>query len=401
MKTTKGPWTIIIILMITVGSSFGCGSGGGDGGGGDPGGVNSGGPVTVLAYNDLGMHCMNQDFSRFMILPPFNNLHAEVIARTGDGPRIVTSGVQVNYRIPANTHSADKTNFWTYASQIFGVTLAPNVGLTGNGLAGTMIWSANNDWVATGIPVTPINDALELDPYNLATVSVSAGGTVVASTRSVVPVSWEISCDLCHPAAPTVADDIFAKHDLLHGTTLSARTSPFMCGECHAQAPLGTPGDPGTPPLSTAMHRAHSPRMATLPATVTETCYACHPGLQTKCFRDVHAMLKMTCEDCHVSMAAVGSPSRRPWVDLPRCENCHAFPGHQYEQPGKLYRDSRGHHGVHCEACHGSPHAIAPTIVAADSIQPIIWQGHGGTISDCGVCHVRPPEAAFHHVLNP
>ena len=33
----------------------------------------------VLGYNDLGMHCMNQDFSQLCILPPFNTL-----ARSGD-----------------------------------------------------------------------------------------------------------------------------------------------------------------------------------------------------------------------------------------------------------------------------------------------------------------------------
>ncbi len=33
----------------------------------------------VLGYNDLGMHCMNQDFSHRCILPPYNSLHAQVI----------------------------------------------------------------------------------------------------------------------------------------------------------------------------------------------------------------------------------------------------------------------------------------------------------------------------------
>ena len=29
----------------------------------------------VFAWNDLGMHCMNRDFSELMVLPPFNVLH--------------------------------------------------------------------------------------------------------------------------------------------------------------------------------------------------------------------------------------------------------------------------------------------------------------------------------------
>ena len=33
---------------------------------------------TLLAWNDLGMHCMDgKDFSVFSILPPYNNLHAQ------------------------------------------------------------------------------------------------------------------------------------------------------------------------------------------------------------------------------------------------------------------------------------------------------------------------------------
>ena len=31
-------------------------------------------PYVVLGYNELGMHCMNEDFSEICILPPFNTL---------------------------------------------------------------------------------------------------------------------------------------------------------------------------------------------------------------------------------------------------------------------------------------------------------------------------------------
>ena len=72
------------------------------------------GNYIVVAYNELGMHCMNQDFSELMILPPFNTLRAQVIRR-GGSPEIMGSDVQVRFNIPGNTHSADKTNFWTFA----------------------------------------------------------------------------------------------------------------------------------------------------------------------------------------------------------------------------------------------------------------------------------------------
>ena len=91
----------------------------------------------VLGYNDLGMHCMNQDFSQLCILPPFNSLHAQVIRR-GVEPDIISSGsnTSVSYVVPNNTTSVTKTNFWQYAPALFGAALPADVGLTGNGLSG-------------------------------------------------------------------------------------------------------------------------------------------------------------------------------------------------------------------------------------------------------------------------
>jgi len=53
-------------------------------------------PWTVVAWNDLGMHCMDADYSVFAILPPFNNIHAQVIDASG---KLVTApaGVTVTY----------------------------------------------------------------------------------------------------------------------------------------------------------------------------------------------------------------------------------------------------------------------------------------------------------------
>lgn len=374
------------------------GNGGGGGGGGGTGGVTFGSMV-VLGYNDLGMHCMNQDFSELMILPPYNNLHAQVIRR-GEEPNIVTSGVTVSYAIPSNTHSADKTNFWKYVQPLLGVSLPANVGLTGNGSAGTMKPTGNNDWSATGIPVTPLNDKRQLDPYPLATVTVTSAGQTAAVTQAVVPVSWEISCDLCHTTPGiSVATDILRAHDRMHATDLE-NSRPVMCGNCHAQPALSAPGQPGMLTLSSAMHSAHAPRMAH--ANLDVDCYACHPGNVTRCLRDVHFSAGMTCTSCHTSMVAVGDPARRPWVDEPTCGGCHSSrqPTYEFEEAGKLYRDSRGHHGVHCEACHGSPHAVVPTIVSQDNLQAIGLQGHPGTLDKCSVCHIGTPDDGFGHTLS-
>ena len=142
---------------------------------------------------------------------------------------------------------------------------------------------------------------------------------------------------------------------------------------------------------------------STIPTAVTDegtdNCYLCHPGQQTQCLRDVMYSKGMTCINCHGGTADVANPARRPWIDEPRCETCHAA---QYgEEPGKLYRNSVGHGGLYCESCHGSPHAILPSIEPNDNIQNIALQGHAGTLSDCTVCHTTVPDGAGPHGINP
>ena len=57
------------------------------------------GDYTVLAANDLGMHCADQDFRLFSILPPYNVLNAQVL-RKGDEPELLgwADGIEVTYR---------------------------------------------------------------------------------------------------------------------------------------------------------------------------------------------------------------------------------------------------------------------------------------------------------------
>jgi len=362
--------------------------------------------MVVLAYNDLGMHCINQDFSELMVLPPYNVFHATVIAK-GEEPRITQSGVTVSYDVPSNTTSVNKTNFWDFAQALFGLPqpLPPDIGLTGNGLAGNMVSAApdgRTDWVVTGVPITPIDDDGSENAYPLGVVTVSgANGQPIVQTQNVIPVSWEMSCFLCHNTPGiTTASDILQAHDRLHGTQLASH-KPVVCGSCHAQPPLGLTGQAGRETLSRAMHHAHAPRMAVLGVDVV--CYACHPGLRTQCLRDVHFSNGMVCEDCHGDMNAVADPSRLPWQTEPRCSDCHPrspMPGFELEQPNTLYRNSRGHHGVECEACHGSPHAITPTIMPEDNAQAIALQGHAGKIDTCTVCHTATPDDPFPHSLS-
>ncbi len=359
------------------------------------------GSYVVIGYNDLGMHCMNQDFSQLCILPPFNSLHAQVIRR-GREPRIITSGVQVQYRIPNNTSSINKTNFWQNAPALFGVNLAPNVGLTGNGLQGVMTTTGANDWAATGIPLTPITDNGTLNPYQLAEIAVIAQGQVQAVTHAVAPVSWEISCNLCHAPGmpgPMVDADILLKHDRKHNTHLFGN-GPALCAACHADPALGTPGMIGVKTLSAAMHASHANRMQPIfNMGLNNECYACHPGFQTNCQRDVHFARGIFCKACHGDMVAVGNVARTPWIDEPMCKSCHKArqPEFDFEEPGKLFKDSHGHGNVHCAACHGSPHAVGPAVTPQDNVQAVALQGHVGPIAECTVCHTTPPSPHFEH----
>jgi hypothetical protein len=59
------------------------------------------------------------------------------------------------------------------------------------------------------------------------------------------------------------------------------------------------------------------------------------------------------------------------------------------ENPDTLYRNSKGHGGVFCEGCHGSPHAIWPNQnpLANDNVAAKQLQGHSGPIAECSTCH--------------
>jgi hypothetical protein len=347
----------------------------------------------LIAWNDLGMHCSNLDFSTFVVLPPYNNVHAQAI-QVGDAvnpPVVITTNFHVTYEIPGNTYSVGKTNFWDYAFQLFGVNLAPNIGLTGNGLTGNMVIDGDN-FVITGIPLTPYVDAdlTHEDPFQLGLLKLyDASNQLLATAPPVVPVSNEINCvsSGCHPSA----DALLNEHDAEGG--FNPANKPILCANCHASNALGTPGHPGLPSLSEAVHKKHG--------ELTNDCYKCHPGPNTQCLRDVMSTQHgMICQDCHGSVTYVGesiSSGRIPWLQEPSCgaTACH---GPTYaEEPGKLFRQSRGHGGLFCSACHGEPHAIVTSRIARDNVENIALQGSAGTLKKCEVCHGIAPTGPGPH----
>lgn len=346
------------------------------------------GGYVVLGWNDLGMHCMNQYFQTLCILPPYNNLWAQVVRR-GDLPQVVSQGVTLNYRFPKNTKSSTKVNFWDYEDKLFQTTLAADVGLAGNGLAGAMAWNGQA-FEAKGVPLTPFEDAAPTveQPYQTAEITLlqTSDGQQLDQTQFVAPVSVEINCLKCHGSE----DNILKQHEDMNLTSLK----PVLCASCHESNALGTPKKPGIPSLSQAVHGKHAEEVANI------SCYDCHPGQKTQCLRDVMYAVGKKCTDCHGRLANVAQSienGRRPWLDEPTCETCH---GAKYAvNPGKLYRQSTGHGGLFCEACHNSPHAILPSTQPLDNMQAIRLQGYARSITDCNVCHLTTPKAAGPHGL--
>ncbi len=340
----------------------------------------------ILAWNDLGMHCYNRDFRDLAVLPPYNNLMAQVI-KVGNPPTNHNRWYYGYIQFPDNTYSVGKSNFWDYAQQLFGVNLPPNIGLTGKGLSGVMDRKGDH-FIAEGIPLTEFHDSAPSVPYpyQLATIVVRdiVTNSILASQTTVAPVSNEMRCDNCHYdggvegiSTGRVETNILTLHDKENSdeyppghTGLLMQRRPVLCAECHGSNALNAAGVAGVPSLSRAMHRKHADEVA----QNTDGCYLCHPGPQTKCLRDVMSTREgMGCISCHGNMDKVAqNPS--PWLNEPRCDSsaCH---GSNYAQNQVLYRMSTGHGGVYCAACHDSPHAIAPSREQNDSIKFISSSG--------------------------
>ncbi len=457
---------------------------GGNSDGGTTGGNNGGGTTAsngymLTAWNDLGMHCMDgNDFSVFSVLPPYNNLHAQLKDKNGD---LVTSGVTITYQATSgtdgqiNTSSSDKTNFWQYSQKLFGVALASDVGLKGNHTPDTtprpLAFNTQYGWwEAEGIPLTPYNDDGSKNYYPLVQVTArNSAGNMLASVRVVLPVSDEMDCKRCHatnslapkakPNAGWVAMtdpekdfkyNILRLHDeripdavSAHSAALAAKGyhydnagleatakagTPILCAACHSSNALPGTGISGIKPFTQAIHGYHAnvtdpyTGLSLNSSTNRAACYACHPGAQTKCLRgamgsatDAAGNAVMQCQSCHGHMSNVGSSGRSGWLDEPNCQACHHDGVRETSaidpatntlrhvvdtrfatlpdtpMTGKsLYRFSKGHGNLQCEACHGATHAVYPAHTADNLLAQGI-QGHAGTIGECSACHTTVP----------
>ena len=349
-------------------------------------GTNTTGTYMLTAWNDLGMHCMDgNDFSVFSVLPPYNNLHAQLKDKNGG---LISSGVTITFESVQgtdgkwNTSSSDKTNFWDYSQKLLGATLATDTGLTGiktpSKTPQRMTFNTTHQWwEAEGIPLTPYNDDGSKNYYPLVkVVAKDSIGTILSEATTVLPVSDEMDCKRCHESnspnnnampksgwinhANPEKDykfNILRLHDeeepdavSKYFTQLKAKGynydkagleatvnggTPIQCAACHKTNALPNVGI-GIKAFTRAIHDKHADVIDPLNGLPLNdinnrnACYTCHPGAQTECLRGAMGDAKdtsgnniMQCQSCHGNMKAVGNKNREGWLDEPNCQACH------------------------------------------------------------------------------
>ena len=344
---------------------------------------------TVIAWNDLGMHCMDKDYSIFGILPPFNNLRVQLIDNNGKLVK-TPAGLTITYQGirdasgSATTVSAVHTNFWQYVLPLFGGSPPPNVGLTGQAMPGwknvpqaLATFDTTYDYFeATGIPIVPIDNSGKTNTYPMmGVVAKNSTGTTLDTTVTDLPVSSEMTCIACHasgsqaaakpptgwvnnpdpdkdyklnilrfhdevPQNPTLYQQVLITAGYPTGLEASANSgTPILCARCHvsnALAPYGIPGIAGVPPLTQSEHAIHAnviDPVSGLPLdneNNRNACYNCHPGSTTRCLR-----------------GAMGSAVAADGTMMMQCQDCHGNMSAVGSTNRQGWLDE-----PNCQACH-------------------------------------------------
>lgn len=415
----------------------------------------------LLAWNDLGMHFFSDCFPEFFLLPPGNNLHAQLIRR-GETPEVVTRGIDIQYEIEKGFDTPSRhIAFWDVSKAFLGKKLPQDTGLTGNKMTGTMrLPEEDNVFRADLLPVVPYDAADNFFPYPSVRVRAKdrETGAILAETTATLPVSTEMKCNSCHGGPFRKADaagvsnqtalDILSAHDKNSHTTLlkqARKGHPVQCRTCHYDRSIKPGGKQPLLNISTAIHGWHAQYLTN---RGPEACHQCHPSDPkgaTQFFRGRHAM-SFDCTDCHgfmedhalsllkteqetnkktvARLMAHLKPRsvpdinaitpRKSWRNMPDCLNCHpdfSLENSDYVAFNKwtdtkqdLYKSRHDDLGaLRCEACHGSPHAIFPAEnnfgKERENIQPRQYNKNSDTIGagNCKLCHIVDMEYSGHH----
>jgi len=373
----------------------------------------------LLAWSSTGMHSFTDSDPLWNLMPPGNNLYAQLIRR-GETPEIVTEDVVISYAVEKGFEKPSKhVKFWEYAEHYFGKRLPPDIGLSGNGLKGEMKLNEEQmAFTADMVPVVPYSDDGSFNPYPLFTIEAidKNNGKILVRTSVVAPTSTEMGCRNCHGGKWRVNDqaglsretskDILAVHDRISKTNLlglAEKGQPVLCQSCHPDQVFGAKGKPELLNLSAAIHGFHANYLTNREDEACNTCHPSSPKGNTQFLRGIHMELGLDCTSCHWKMEDHAlsllkaekkagkkktdrlmkhlSPRsvstieqinpRTPWFNEPDCMNCHV----DFEEPEtdesefnlwtkgveQLYRMRTDDVGIMCEACHGSTHAIYPT----------------------------------------
>ena len=132
--------TLPILLMISFLAACGGGGGGSSSDSNEDDENVAADEFTLLASNDLGMHCADLDYQVFSILPPFNVVHAQVIRKgsTASDPEILDAS-QTSVHYSATSNSLDPAG-------------ADSINTTSSNLPGI---EKSNFWDDSGVPLPP------------------------------------------------------------------------------------------------------------------------------------------------------------------------------------------------------------------------------------------------------
>ena len=402
----------------------------------------------IVGWNNLGMHCMDPDYSVFSILPPYNTIHAQLVDASGN---LVTDpaalGVTVTYEGFAdptgsiNTTSADKTNFWQWVGPLYGSTPPVDTGLVGQAMPGRtnqpqpMKWAAAQRWfIAEGIPITPYDDRGAKNPYPMMKlVARDSAGTVLATTGIVLPVSDEMDCSSCHasggvaaarPAAGWVNDpnpqrdyrlNVLRLHDDRQGGSAAYTSAlatvgysasglyptatggkPVLCAACHGSNALPGTGIAGVSMLTAAVHVRHATVVDPTNGLTLDTssnrsaCYRCHPGSTTKCLRG--AMGSAVASDGSLEMQCQSCHGGMSAVGAPTRQGWLEEPACQNCHTGTAVRNAGQIRFTSALTSSGTLRSAVDPIFATNSGAPApgldlyrFSYGHGGLA--CEACH--------------
>lgn len=352
----------------------------------------------LLGWNNLGMHCMDSDYSVFSVLPPYNTIEAQLIAHGV----LVTNGVgyTISYEAVAdpdgsiNKTAVGKGNFAQFDLLLYGADLPPEMGLAGwampgtNNTSQTMLFEQTNspapgvaaraNWFrAEGIPITPWDDAGQRNPYPMMRlIARNASGAPLATNDIVLPVSDEMDCRVCHASGTQTAakpnagwvwsdnperdyrlnilrlhdEANFAQHTDLYVAALAARGfnslglyrgvvadgKPVLCAACHASEALGAGSYSNIPPLTASVHAKH--------AEVID------PELHITLDSSAH---RASCYRCHPGSTTqclrgvMGSATAGDGSPAIQCQSCHG----SVSQVGSPHRVG-WFMEPNCQSCH-------------------------------------------------